>query len=140
MKHIFLLVIALTITACATKPVTYEQAKNVDMSRIYMTDIIEQQDDRVKVVVKRDTGFTGSGCYLGLIINGDVIADLDTGEKIDLYLKPNDYIFAVKSSGKLLCESSIADETEVIVQKNVFKQYRIGTNHNMGFFIRRTSF
>ena len=140
MKNVFILLLALSVTACATKAISYEQAKNVDIKRIYAHGITKQQSNTVKIAVKRDTGLTGSGCLLGLVINGKLVADLDTGEKIDLYLEPMDYIFAVKSSGNIMCEASIADETEVIVQKGVFKQYRIGIDHGMGLFIRRTSF
>ncbi|PPR13297.1 MAG: hypothetical protein CFH43_01101 [Proteobacteria bacterium] len=139
MKNVFILLLALSVTACATKPISYEQAKNVDINRIYAHDITKQQANTVKIAVKRDMGFTGSGCYLALVINGRLIADLDTGEKINVYLEPDDYVFAVKSSGVAICGSDILDETEVVVRNGVFKQYRVGFDP-ANAFIRRTSF
>lgn len=44
----------------------------------------------VSVIVTRDTGFMGGGCFIGLVIEGTLAARFDTSETAVFYLPPGE--------------------------------------------------
>lgn len=108
MKKITLILAALTMTGCATEAVLPSQAKQAPSERLlkYQEQI---QGANSTLIVVRDKGFLGGGCYMGVYLNNEKSAILDPGEKATFYLNPGEWNIAMKGEGKVC----IADEIPV---------------------------
>jgi hypothetical protein len=56
----FVVLLALSLTACATQPGSIYQASAVPSSRILAPQLLSQAQYTGSLVIKRDTGFMGS--------------------------------------------------------------------------------
>lgn len=104
MKIINQTFIALTVLAlagCATKPVAPNLAHDVPANRAITHQSPIAGGGLITVV--RDKGYTGSGCYAGVFVNGDLAAKLGTAERVNLYLPAGRSILASHSVGAALC-------------------------------------
>ena len=59
------LVVLLSLTACATQPVSIYQASAVPSSRVLAPQLLSQAQYTGSLVIKRDTGFMGSVAQFG---------------------------------------------------------------------------
>ena len=89
------------------------------------------------IVITRDIGMVGGGCYLGLLVDGQLAAKLDTGERASFHLAPGEHIVtSTWVDGRGLCGAFYNEEraaarrrsTEIIVREGASKNYRIHTN------------
>lgn len=103
MKNVLTLLAVLAVSACATTPVDTIRAKNIAPDRILA--YAEPRDDYAKVEIIRDVGFTGGGCYIGVMFRNTVLARFDQGEKAVFYLPDGNWKFAVvpDPAGRGLC-------------------------------------
>ena len=83
----------LVLYGCATSPTPIAQARVTPQERIYQ--IGSEAKSAATVIFVRDTGFTGSGVYLHISINGEKAISLDVGEKGSIRLAPGEYVFGV---------------------------------------------
>jgi hypothetical protein len=97
----------------------------------------ESVADTGTVVITRDIGLIGGGCFLGVLIDGQLSAKLDTGERAVFHLPAGEHLLAPTwVKGKGLCGAFFDDErasarrraAEVNVKPGVSKSYRIHTN------------
>jgi len=61
----FAVFLALSLTACATRPVSIYQASAVPSSRILAPQWLSQAQYTGSLIIKRDTGFMGSLAQFG---------------------------------------------------------------------------
>ena len=61
--------IALSLTACATQPVSIYQASAVPSSRILAPQLLSQAQYTGSLIIKRDTGFMGSACTIRVFVD-----------------------------------------------------------------------
>lgn len=108
MKKILLALSLICLSGCATEAVLPSQAKTAPAERLLKFQENTPSSDSTLIVV-RDKGFLGGGCYSGVYINDVKAAILNPGEKALFHLKHGEYSVAVKGEGKMC----IADEVPV---------------------------
>ncbi|WP_145561145.1 hypothetical protein [Yersinia mollaretii] len=133
----FLLVSISLLNGCATTPVSNKDARTVPLERIISKSVQIKNPGEATLIVKRDSGFTGSGCNIVVYLDGKAIAELDTGEKITFYAQPGDHILSAKQTS--ICVAGLK-EVGITLQENDKKTYRIGFGGNVDMSINATAF
>jgi hypothetical protein len=83
----FLLVMA----GCASTPTSLIDAKQVPGERLLALQ--DATPDRsATLVVTRDQGFVGGGCYFSFLVNGAHAARFDVGESARFYVAPGEVL------------------------------------------------
>lgn len=89
------------------------------------------------IVVTRDIGMIGGGCYLGLLIDKTLAAKLDPGERASFSVSSGEHLVAPSwIEGKGLCGAFYSAEraearrraTEITLKPGETKRYRIHTS------------
>ena len=96
MKIILALIFVILIQGCSTTPVAIAPAKRL---------MGFQEPKKSAIVVTRDSGSYGSGCYMGLRINDTNAARLDPGELARFYVDPGKVTLNIGGDpmGRFLC-------------------------------------
>ena len=136
MKNTLLVAASLfLLLGCATAPVSNEDA--VLSKNIFKNDQFQLKEGNATLIVKRDKGFSGSGCSSRVYVNGSAAADLDSGEYFKVSVIPGNYIISAQPNG--VCGGGMF-ETKVSVIKDEVATYRIGYGSNGDYFIVPTAF
>ena len=87
----------------ATEPVPRDTAKAVPPERILA--YTDKKDGYVSVFVTRDAGIMGSGCYIGLVVDGTLAGRFGTTETAEFFLPVGESDMAVVRDphGRGLC-------------------------------------
>lgn len=106
MKKLLLALTILGISGCATEAVLPSQAKQAPNERLikYQQPI---KSNSATLVVVRDKGYLGSGCFTGVYLNNEKAAVLDPGEKATFYLSPGEWSVAIKGEGKMCMSDAV---------------------------------
>jgi len=123
------------LVGCGTNPVTVPAA--VPILEAQAPELMVPGPGLVRVVVKRDTGFTGAACAKQVFIQGREAARLKPGEKVTFYLKPGTYVISSKPTG--ICGGGLV-EVEARVASDDPPTYRISSSLYGGDTIARTAF
>lgn len=131
----------LTLILCAalcgcmpTKQAAPEQVRDAPVERIFA--IAEQQEPTGTITVVRDVGFVGSGCFLGLMVDGKIAAHLEPAERVALQLSAGRHVLtATFVQGRGLCGALQSEKsnqarrrsTEVVVVAGQTQAYRMYT-------------
>lgn len=107
----------IVLAGCATHPVPNDRADRVEAMK-YTTPL----QGGGKLVVKRDTGFLGSGCRSHVYIDGEKVASLGTSDMVTLYLPAGEHMVGAMNAG--FCGGGVS-EAEVNLAANATKTYRI---------------
>lgn len=127
----------LLLNGCATTPVSNDNAKDVPSERIISKTSLIKNPGEGAMIVKRDSGFTGSGCNIVVYLDGTAIAELDTGEKVKFFAQPGDHILSAKQTS--ICVAGLK-EVGVTLKANDEKTFRIGFGGNADMSINETAF
>lgn len=124
MKALFVAVIALSLSGCATEAVLPSQAKQAPQERLlkFQNQI---EGEQAKLIVVRDKGYLGSGCFVGVYLNQEKAAILDPGEKAEFYLKPGEWNIALMGEGKLCIADKIPAGRDFMLTANTEKAVRL---------------
>jgi hypothetical protein len=123
MKRLILVsALLLAVSGCATEPVPTNTATPVPANRILKAALTKPASGTGSLIVKRDVGLNTSGCTFRLYINGTPFADIDTGEKVQIYLKPGEYI--IGSTPRTICMAGNA-ESSFVIGEGQTKIYRV---------------
>lgn len=106
-KIVFVTVAIATLSGCATQAVLPNQAKLAPKERVFKYQ--SPQVNSAQLIVVRDNGFLGGGCYFGVYVDGERSASLNPGERVNFYLPAGEHNIAMKGEGKVC----IADEVPV---------------------------
>lgn len=107
MKRLVVALLPVWLGGCTvfvrTAPVPYQEAKAAPVERLLAYQ--EKKEGYLPLVVTRDEGYMGSGCYLGLEVDGTLAARLDPAETATFYAPPGELILSVVAdpSGRALC-------------------------------------
>lgn len=63
---------------------------------LYSSFAIAQTEDKAKVIIMRETGFTGSGIACTIYMNGEDIFKLSNNRYFEMYIDEGNYNFSVK--------------------------------------------
>jgi hypothetical protein len=131
LKRLLLLVFLLTgFPACATAPISPENAQAVPSDRIAQNDLLVPEGTRtIPVIITRDTGFLGGGELHLLKIDGNTIAKFARGETLTIYLEKGIYSFGVINEQTIaydiIGEAPIKEETDVTIKEGTKYNFRI---------------
>jgi len=107
------------LSACATTIVNVNDAELVPASKIIDPQYSKQKDETGTVVIKRDTGFLGAACNKRIYIDGKPVAELSTGQKVELHLPKGQYVISSESNfpcgGGMAQASAIVETGKVIM-------------------------
>ncbi|WP_157572301.1 hypothetical protein [Nevskia soli] len=124
---------ALALSACATTPVSLDAAKQTPAERVLA---FQQPPSGTpsSIVVTRDKGFLGGGCYYALLINGTLAARFDTGETAKFFMEPGEILLRAgrDPEGKALCAAGQDDWTqrETVLHPQETKYFRLSIDAN----------
>lgn len=110
------------LSGCMTSPITAQDASPVPKDRMY----VKPGSGTAKLVLTRDSGFFGAACNHRVYIDGDLSAEIGSGEVAIFSLSPGKHIVSVKPS--TLCGSGALVEREVDLEsgKSVRRRVSIG--------------
>ena len=128
----------LSLTACATSPLTINQAAAVPDSRILAPQLLAAVSNTGSLVVKRDSGFMGSACTIRVFVDAVAVADLKPSEKIEMYLSFGEHSVVVSSTGAL-CGGGTS-ETAVVVVPERQRILRIASGQSGDIFLQPSAF
>ena len=120
-------IVLISISGCATSPIPMRDAQSVPAERIFRTEQISYEGN-ARTFFVRDRGFTGSGVYQHLFIDGNKAASLNPGEKVEFILPPGEHIFGVLPTDPFGTHSLNTIDQDLKAGKKYF--YRIQTDGN----------
>ena len=89
--------ILLIVSACATMPVPLSDSAMIPTERLLpgYQAVSKPGEGKAKVVIVRDSGILGSGVKAKILVNGEGVGLLWSGERLEFYLPLGDYILGV---------------------------------------------
>jgi hypothetical protein len=103
MRLLWLAVVAMLIAACTTMPVPSSSAKPVPPYRIYADAFTKAGPGSGFLVVTRDTGWQARACAAHLYVDGTLVANLQAGEQVRLFLPDGEHLIGVTTAKGGLC-------------------------------------
>ncbi|HXG50176.1 MAG TPA: hypothetical protein VNN77_02060 [candidate division Zixibacteria bacterium] len=135
--RLLIMSLALQVLACATRPVTIQQAAVVPPSRILAPQWLSQAQYTGSLVIKRDSGFMGSACTVRVFLDAVPVADLAPSEKIELFVPYGEHVVGVVPNG--ICGGGVA-ETAVVVAAERQKILRIASGQSGDIYLQPSAF
>ncbi|OUL97895.1 hypothetical protein [Paraburkholderia hospita] len=121
------------VAGCASEPIPATTAKEAPTSRLLAFQEKSAPNDG-KLVVTRDIGFGGSGCFYAVAINGTLAARLDVGETSRFSISPGEVLLRVgrDPQGKGLCAFGKSEWTqrETVLRPGETKFFRLSIDVN----------
>lgn len=122
------------LAGCATSPVPAEKVKTAPSDRLHGFQEIPSGEFGT-MVVTRDSGFTGSACYIVLKLDGEKTASFGTSETATFFLEPGEKL-AEMSTG--ICGAAERGR-EVVITAGQARRYRIALDIATGYSLMRTN-
>jgi hypothetical protein len=132
------LLLVLGLTACATHPVSINQASAVPSSRVLAPQWLSQGPYTGSLVVKRDGGFMGSACNVRVFVDAVPVADLAPSEKVELFVALGEHVVGVTSSS-VFCGGG-AFEAAVVIAPERQKILRIASGQSGDIYLQPSAF
>jgi hypothetical protein len=133
----FVVLLMLSLTACATTPVTIQQASAISGSRILAPQLVSQASNTGSLVVKRDGGFMGSACTIRVFVDAVPVADLRPAEKVELFVPFGEHSVVVTPNG--ICGGGTS-ETAVVIMPERQRILRIASGQSGDIFLQPSAF
>ncbi|NII53553.1 hypothetical protein [Luteibacter sp. SG786] len=141
MRHAWILAAcSIAIAGCVTKPPRPDQLRQPPADRLLAFQ--SPTDGDATIVVTRDVGMSGSGCYGAIFIDGKVAAKVATGERATFHVPAGEHIVGTWNTGSGLCgyrEGKDRREVSTILKPGDEKRFRITINPNSGVEITPTT-
>jgi hypothetical protein len=134
----FAVFLALSLIACATRPITVNQASAVPFSRILAPQWLSQAPYTGSLIIKRDSGFMGSACTIRVFIDAVPVADLAPSEKVELFVALGEHVVGAASNG-ILCGGG-ASEAAVVIGPERQKVLRIASGQSGDIYLQPSAF
>jgi hypothetical protein len=132
------LFLVLGFTACATHPVSINQASAVPSSRVLAPQWLAPGPYTGSLVVKRDGGFMGSACNVRVFVDAVPVADLAPSEKVELFVALGEHVVGVTSSS-VFCGGG-AFEAAVVIAPERQKILRIASGQSGDIYLQPSAF
>lgn len=123
MKNIAIILAVLFLTSCATTAVLPGKAIDAPSDRVFLYQ--KPFENSSTLIVVRDSGYLGSGCYSGVFINGQRSASLKPGEKVAFHLEPGEWNVATKGEGSFCMADAIPTGRDFNLKKGESKAVRL---------------
>lgn len=140
MRRIAIFLGLVALAGCVTKPPRADKIVAVPSDRLlaFQTPI----SGGAEVVVTRDVGFAGGGCYAAFFVDGQVAAKLATGERASFAIPAGDHVLGTWNTGSGLCgfrEGKDRKEVSATLKAGETRKYRITINPNSGVELNATT-
>lgn len=120
------------LSACATSPVSIDNAAPVPAERLLAFQ--DATAGEAEITVIRDKGFTGGGCYGALIINNILAGRFDVSEAAVFYLPVGETLlrYGRDPEGKALCSTGQDHwvQRETVLKHGDKKTFRLSIDAN----------
>jgi hypothetical protein len=136
--RIFTVFLMLSLTACATQPISIYQASAVPSSRILAPQLLSQAQYTGSLIIKRDTGFMGSACTIRVFVNSVPVADLAPSEKVEIFVPLGEHIVSAAPTGTL-CGGGTS-EAAVVIRPESQKILRIASGQSGDIHVQPSAF
>lgn len=140
-KILLLFAASMIFVGCATTPIVPTAAKPAPTERILAFQQ-KTPSTTATLIVTRDEGFLGGGCYYSLAINGTLAARLDVGETSRFFLEPGEILLRVgrDPQGRGLCSAGQEywTQRETILRPGEIKYFRLLIDANGATDIQRS--
>jgi hypothetical protein len=130
--------LALSLTACATQPISIYQASAVPSSRILAPQLLSQAQFTGSLIIKRDTGFMGSACTIRVFVNRVPVADLAPSEKIELFIPLGEYVVSATPTD-IFCGGGTS-EAAVVIRPESQRILRIASGQSGDIHLQPSAF
>ena len=137
MRFLVLFLMLLWLAACATTPLTINQAAAVPETRILAPQLLAQASNTGSLVVKRDSGFMGSACTIRVFVDAVPVADLKSAEKVELFVALGEHSVVATSNG--ICGGGTS-EAAVVIMPERQKILRIASGQSGDIFLQPSGF
>ena len=137
MRFLVLLLMLLSVAACATTPLTINQAAAVPETRILAPQLLAQASNTGSLVVKRDSGFMGSACTIRVFVDAVPVADLKSAEKVELFVALGEHSVVATSNG--ICGGGTS-EAAVVIMPERQRILRIASGQSGDIFLQPSAF
>jgi hypothetical protein len=134
----FVVFLVLSLTACATQPISIYQASVVPSSRILATQLLSQTQYTGSLIVKRDTGFMGSACTIRVFVDAVPVADLAPSEKVELFVPLGEHVVSATPTD-IFCGGGTS-EAAVIIRPESQKILRIASGQSGDIHLQPSAF
>jgi len=126
-----------SLAACATTPLTINQAAAVPATRILAPQLLAQTSNTGSLVVKRDSGFMGSACTIRVFVDAVPVADLKSAEKVELFVALGEHSVVATSNG--ICGGGTS-EAAVVIMPERQRILRIASGQSGDIFLQPSAF
>ena len=134
----FAVFLALSLTACATQPVSIYQASAVPSSRILAPQLLSQAQYTGSLIIKRDTGYMGSACTIRVFVDTVPVADLAPAEKVEIFVPLGEHVVGATPTGAL-CGGGTS-EAAVVIRPESQKILRIASGQSGDIHLQPSAF
>lgn len=142
-RKIFTTILFLSVSACATSPVQFDESKPVPKDRTYSAyDKYSLDNEKTaKVIVVRDRGTLGAAGSASLFLNGEIVARLRTSESIVLYVPFGDNVIGAGPGTKMEWEPDSVQllEQTLYITENKTYFFRLGVDPYKGLVLHRST-
>lgn len=132
------LVAALVLSGCTTTPLLDSQSSPVEDKQLFAYQT-EPSGEYGLISVKRDGGIFGSGCRLGVYIDGTLAARVGSSEIARFKVPVGERLIGVGPGGAGLCSMISLREQSILVKNKETKKFRISADMNSGAALTPTS-
>lgn len=136
-KTLLVVVSLLSLLGCATTPVSTSAARDVPLTRVLNSTLLERKESFGQVIVKRDEGLSAAACNSRIYANGAPVAEIAPGEKVVFYLPEGEQMLAAMATG--ICIGGLV-ETRASVTRSRPTIFRISYGSSGEFSIQPTAF
>ncbi|WP_217474926.1 3-isopropylmalate dehydratase [Stutzerimonas stutzeri] len=138
MRPTFVLVTLLALTGCSSWQADPADIKPVPEERLrgYQTPVANGGE----LVVTRDFGMRGGGCYVAVMVDRQLAARIHVGEQVRLQVPAGLRIVSIESDPEddTLCgKGSLLRERAARVEPGETLQFRISSDNRIGFDIQQ---
>ena len=137
MRVLVLFLMLLSLAACATTPLTINQAAAVPATRILAPQLLAQASNTGSLVVKRDSGFMGSACTIRVFVDAVPVADLKSAEIVELFVPLGEHSVVATSNG--ICGGGTS-EAAVVIMPERQRILRIASGQSGDIFLQPSAF
>lgn len=141
MKYAVAVAALVLLAACSSTPPRPDQVKMVPPDRVL--GLQAASDGSATLVVTRDNGFVQGGCYMGVFVDGTMVAKLGNGERAQFYVSPGDHVLGTWNTGSGLCSFGDGEnrrEVNAAFRSGETRRFRVSVNNMSGVEITPTTF
>jgi hypothetical protein len=130
--------LALSLTACATQPISIYHASAVPTSRILAPQLVSQAQYTGSLIIKRDTGFMGSACTIRVFVDTVPVVDLAPSEKIEIFVPLGEHVVSAAPTD-IFCGGGTS-EAAVVIRPESQKILRIASGQSGDIHLQPSAF